>query len=71
MPGRDSLQQCKGDAGIRTPLDDLLSLVEQLPSAILVCCRSPVVGLVALNFQTTFPSMVRFGFDRGDRKSVV
>ena len=24
-----------------------------------------VVGLVALNFQTTFPSMVRFGFDRG------
>ena len=23
------------------------------------------VGLVALNFQTTFPSMVRFGFDRG------
>jgi MFS family permease len=24
-----------------------------------------VVGTVALNFQTTFPSMVRFGFDRG------
>jgi len=24
-----------------------------------------VVGLVALNFQTTFPSMVRFGFGRG------
>ena len=24
-----------------------------------------VVGLVALNFQITFPSMVRFGFDRG------
>ena len=24
-----------------------------------------VVGLVALNFQTTFPSMVRFGFDLG------
>jgi hypothetical protein len=24
-----------------------------------------VIGLVALNFQTTFPSMVRFGFDRG------
>lgn len=24
-----------------------------------------VVGLVALNFQTTFPSMVRFGFHRG------
>lgn len=24
-----------------------------------------VVGLVVLNFQTTFPSMVRFGFDRG------
>jgi MFS family permease len=24
-----------------------------------------VVGLVALNFQTTFPAMVRFGFDRG------
>jgi MFS family permease len=24
-----------------------------------------VVGLVTLNFQTTFPSMVRFGFDRG------
>ena len=24
-----------------------------------------LVGLVALNFQTTFPSMVRFGFDRG------
>ncbi len=24
-----------------------------------------VVGLVALNFQVTFPSMVRFGFDRG------
>ena len=24
-----------------------------------------VVGLIALNFQTTFPSMVRFGFDRG------
>lgn len=24
-----------------------------------------VVGMVALNFQTTFPSMVRFGFDRG------
>jgi MFS family permease len=24
-----------------------------------------VVGLVALNFQMTFPSMVRFGFDRG------
>ncbi len=24
-----------------------------------------VVGLVALNFQTTIPSMVRFGFDRG------
>jgi MFS family permease len=24
-----------------------------------------VVSLVALNFQTTFPSMVRFGFDRG------
>ncbi len=24
-----------------------------------------VVGVVALNFQTTFPSMVRFGFDRG------
>ncbi len=24
-----------------------------------------VVGLLALNFQTTFPSMVRFGFDRG------
>jgi MFS family permease len=24
-----------------------------------------VVGLVALNFQTTFPSIVRFGFDRG------
>lgn len=24
-----------------------------------------IVGLVALNFQTTFPSMVRFGFDRG------
>ncbi len=24
-----------------------------------------VVGSVALNFQTTFPSMVRFGFDRG------
>jgi len=23
------------------------------------------VGLIALNFQTTFPSMVRFGFDRG------
>jgi MFS family permease len=24
-----------------------------------------VVGLVVLNFQTTFPSLVRFGFDRG------
>ena len=24
-----------------------------------------IVGTVALNFQTTFPSMVRFGFDRG------
>jgi len=24
-----------------------------------------VVSLIALNFQTTFPSMVRFGFDRG------
>jgi hypothetical protein len=24
-----------------------------------------VVGTIALNFQTTFPSMVRFGFDRG------
>ncbi|MEZ5258620.1 MAG: MFS transporter [Ilumatobacteraceae bacterium] len=24
-----------------------------------------VVGLVVLNFQTTFPAMVRFGFDRG------
>jgi len=24
-----------------------------------------VVGLAALNFQTTFPTMVRFGFDRG------
>ena len=23
-----------------------------------------VIGLVALNFETTFPSMVRFGFDR-------
>lgn len=39
--------------------------VRRLPDVRRPLLVMAVVGLVALNFQTTFPSMVRFGFDRG------
>jgi MFS family permease len=42
-----------------------LAYVRQRPDVRRPLIVMVVVGLVALNFQTTFPSMVRFGFDRG------
>ena len=42
-----------------------LAYVRQRPDVRRPLLVMVVVGLVALNFQTTFPSMVRFGFDRG------
>ncbi|MGD9998732.1 MAG: MFS transporter [Ilumatobacteraceae bacterium] len=42
-----------------------LGYVRQRPDVRRPLIVMAVVGLIALNFQTTFPSMVRFGFDRG------
>jgi len=42
-----------------------VAYVQQHPDVRRPLVVMAVVGLVALNFQTTFPSMVRFGFDRG------
>lgn len=42
-----------------------LAYVGQRPEVRRPLVVMAVVGVVALNFQTTFPSMVRFGFDRG------
>lgn len=42
-----------------------MSYVRQRPDVRRPLVVMAVVGLVVLNFQTTFPSMVRFGFDRG------
>ncbi len=42
-----------------------LAYVRQRPDVRRPLLVMAVVGLVALNFQTTFPSMVRFGFHRG------
>ena len=42
-----------------------LAYVRQRPDVRRPLFVMAAVGLVALDFQTTFPSMVRFGFDRG------
>lgn len=46
-------------------LREAVAYVRQRPNVRRPLIVMAVVGLVALNFQTTFPSMVRFGFDLG------
>ena len=46
-------------------LRDAIAYVRANPDVRRPLVVMSVVGMIALNFQTTFPSMVRFGFDRG------
>ena len=46
-------------------VSDALAYVRERPDVRRPLMVMVVVGLVVLNFQTTFPSMVRFGFDLG------
>lgn len=49
----------------RGNLRDAVAYVRSRPDVRRPLVVMAVVGMIALNFQTTFPSMVRFGFDLG------
>lgn len=62
---RTELTPRASGAGSDRSLRPALRYVRSRPEVRRPLVVMAVIGLAALNFQTTFPSMVRFGFDRG------